>query len=85
MMPWELRVTRRAERDLTRLPDPDRTAVRQAIRRLRDDPGAVDIAKLGGNEWRLRVGRWRIRFEMDSRAGVLWVLRVLPRKEAYRE
>ena len=57
----------------------------RALDRLAENPGSVDIAKLGGNEWRLRVGSWRVRFEMDNRAGVLRILRVLPRKEAYRD
>lgn len=74
----------RAERDLLRLSDRDREAVRRALRRLEADPGSVDITKLYGDEWRLRVGRWRVRFEMDNAAGILHIARVLPRKEAYR-
>jgi mRNA interferase RelE/StbE len=83
-MPWSLEVTRPARKDLETLSDRDRTAVIEAIDQLVADPGGADIRKLGGNEWRLRVGRWRVRFDMDSRAGVLRILRVLARKEAYR-
>jgi mRNA interferase RelE/StbE len=83
-MPWSLEVTRPARKDLEGLPAHDRTAVVEAIDRLLNDPGGADIKKLGGSEWRLRVGRWRVRFEMDNQAGLLRILRVLARKEAYR-
>jgi mRNA interferase RelE/StbE len=83
-MPWSLEVTRPARKDLEGLPANDRNAVVEAIDQLLSDPGEADIRKLGGVEWRLRVGRWRVRFEMDTRAGTLRILRVLPRKEAYR-
>ena len=83
-MPWSLEVTRPARKDLEGLPTDDRAAVVEAIDRLLNTPGEVDIKKLGGTEWRLRVGRWRVRFEMDNQAGVLRILRVLARKEAYR-
>lgn len=83
-MPWSLEVTRPARKDLEGLPQHDRNAVVEAIDRLLSDPGGVDIRKLGGTEWRLRVGRWHVRFEMDNHAGPLRILRVLARKEAYR-
>jgi mRNA interferase RelE/StbE len=44
------------------------------------------VVKLKGadEEWRLRVGDWRVRFTRDS-AGLVNVLRVLPRGRAYRD
>lgn len=36
-------------------------------------------------EWRLRVGDWRVRFVRDSETGVVYVVRVLPRGRAYRD
>ena len=47
--------------------------------------GKGDVTRLqGGNELRLRVGDWRVRFQLDYEAQVLEVLRVLPRGRAYR-
>ncbi len=45
-----------------------------------------DMRKLRGrdDEWRLRVGDWRVRFRFDSQSGNVVVLRVLPRGRAYR-
>jgi mRNA-degrading endonuclease RelE of RelBE toxin-antitoxin system len=83
-MPWEVRLTRRAERDLLALPKSDQGAVRIAIQALEVDPTTVDLRKLSGarDEWRVRVGRWRIRLLLDG--DVLYVERVLDRKDAYR-
>jgi mRNA-degrading endonuclease RelE of RelBE toxin-antitoxin system len=54
--------------------------------RLTGDPPAGDVVKLANtDEWRLRVGDWRIRFERDAETGVVHVIRVLPRGRAYRD
>ena len=37
------------------------------------------------NEWRLRVGDWRIRFGLDADTETVVILRVLPRGRAYRD
>jgi mRNA interferase RelE/StbE len=86
-MPWEIELSRRATRDLDALSAADSAAVRAALRRLRDEPGAGDLKKLGGraDEWRLRVGRWRVILSLDNRSGVMLVVRVLPRDRAYRD
>ena len=43
-----------------------------------------DLSKLRGtqNEWRLRVGNWRVRLKIDN--DLVHILRVLHRREAYR-
>lgn len=86
-MPWSIEITRPARRDLAGLSKRDRTAVGRAIDRLGQDPSAVDLAKLTGREgeWRLRVGRWRAILELDNAAGLIRILRVLPRSQAYRQ
>jgi mRNA-degrading endonuclease RelE of RelBE toxin-antitoxin system len=38
-----------------------------------------------GNEYRLRVGRWRIRFTADKATKTFTILAVVQRKEAYRK
>jgi mRNA interferase RelE/StbE len=84
-MPWHVRLTARAERDLRSLSASDQAAVRDAIQSLEVDPSSVDLHKLSGSrdEWRVRVGNWRIRLLLEG--GVLFVERVLDRKDAYRK
>lgn len=84
---WQVVVESRAEKELNRLPRQDRHRVLEALERLRGGLQLGDVKKLSGfeNEWRLRVGNWRVRFRPDFTAGVLVILRVLPRGSAYRD
>ena len=84
--PWRVEVTAAAERDLRRLDPATQQRVIVVLERLAADPQRGDIRKLQGpaNEWRVRVGDWRIRFERDDRARLVRILRVLPRGRAYR-
>ena len=78
-------VTGRAERDLRQLATRDQERVRQAIDGLQQRPPIGDIRKLQGtDEWRLRVGDLRVRFELADGGQVIRILRVLPRGRAYR-
>jgi mRNA interferase RelE/StbE len=78
--------TARAGRDFKRLDRPVQRRVVDALDRLTDDPPAGDVVKLvNTDEWRLRVGDWRVRFTRDVETGVVYVVRVLPRGRAYRE
>ena len=60
-------------------------AVRDAIQSLETDPSSVDLRKLSGVQdvWRVRVGNWRILLLLEQ--GVMFVVRVLDRKDAYRK
>jgi mRNA-degrading endonuclease RelE of RelBE toxin-antitoxin system len=74
----------RAERDLARL---DRQVARRAIaaldRLLERDP-SLDLRRLkASDEWRLRVGDWRIRLRLDFDTREVVVVRILPRGRAY--
>jgi mRNA interferase RelE/StbE len=75
-----------AEKDLRRLDPPTRERVRQALARLAAT-GQGDVRRLQGlaDEYRLRVGHWRVRFRFEAASGALDVLRVLPRGRAYRD
>jgi mRNA interferase RelE/StbE len=76
----------KASRDFKRLDRPVQRRVVSALDRLTGDPPAGDVVKLTNtDEWRLRVGDWRARFERDAETGVVNVLRVLPRGRAYRD
>jgi mRNA interferase RelE/StbE len=58
--------------------------IRQAVERL-GGTGAGNVKKLQGTkppEYRLRVGDFRVRFELDGET--IRVLRVRNRREAYR-
>jgi mRNA interferase RelE/StbE len=81
---WAL--SARAGRDFERLDPPVQRRIVSALDWLTGDPPAGDVVKLTNtDEWRLRVGDWRVRFERDVETGIVNVLRVLPRGRAYRD
>lgn len=78
--------TRRADRDLMRLPEKDRIAIADAVEAWARGESRVDVAKLTDvqpPEWRIRVGHWRALADHPA-PDVVRVLRVLDRKDAYR-
>jgi hypothetical protein len=55
-----------------------------ALERLAANDPTVEARKLtGSNEWRIRVGDWRVRFIRHTDARVIFVNHVLPPGRAY--
>lgn len=84
-MSFSVRIKRSAARELQRLGRPDRARVAAAIDRLADNPyrGAPLKGDLQGLR-RLRVGNYRILYEVQAEAVVVLVLRIAHRQGAYR-
>lgn len=84
-MKWLICWSAEASNALDRL-DPDvADRVLNALHRLAIE-GAGDVRRLTGidpPEYRLRVGKWRIRFQFDHASQTLYVLHLLRRDEAY--
>jgi mRNA interferase RelE/StbE len=83
---WRVVVDDRARKDLRRLDPPTRKRILSAIARLAQGAELTgDVKRLqGSNEYRLRVGDWRVRFERrKNRQLVIVIVRVLPRGRAY--
>jgi mRNA interferase RelE/StbE len=74
--------TARARCDFRRLDPPIQRRLTAALDRPTADPPQGDITRLAGteDEWRLRVGDWRVRFITD--AGTVYVL-CRPRHKTY--
>lgn len=80
----EMRFTRRALRDIRKLPPAARRQIEVALDRLIDEPRAGD--RLHGNwegYWKLRSGDYRVVYRIVDR-GVIEVQYVRHRREAYR-
>jgi len=55
-----------------------------ALDRVRERDPAVDVRRLrGSDEWRVRVGDWRVRLQLDFDGRTVIVVRILPRGRAY--
>jgi mRNA interferase RelE/StbE len=76
-----------AERALRRLPTEIQKRLAIAAEELADEPRPPGVKKLSGEHdvWRVRVGAYRMVYEIDNRQRAVTVLRVAHRKDAYRK
>jgi mRNA interferase RelE/StbE len=82
--PWRVGFTRRGRKDLDRVDPPVRRRVYEALRRLAANDAMIEERRLAdSDEWRIRVGDWRVRFTRDLDERLIVVQRVLPRGRVY--
>ena len=78
-------ILRRAQKSLAALPSPGFERVRDALRSLAIDPRPSGCKRLVGRDgWRVRVGRYRIVYEIDDGGRKVTVLDVGDRRDVYR-
>jgi mRNA interferase RelE/StbE len=82
---FSIEYTREARKALAKMPRNTRQLVLGKIESLARDPfGAANVKALVGQPgFRLRVGNWRVIYDVDSGRVVVRVLRVAPRGGAY--
>ena len=83
---YDLFLEARAERDLKRLDASLRTRILGAVRALAVNPRPPGARKLRGstNDWRIRVGDYRVIYEIVDWARQVRVMIIRHRGEAYR-
>ncbi len=84
-MSYRVEILRRAAKALSKLPERDYGQVRDTIRDLGVDPRPPGCKKLVGRDgWRIRVGRYRVIYEIEDAVLVVTVLDVGHRKDILR-
>jgi mRNA interferase RelE/StbE len=83
---YEVYLERAAERDLRRLPVETFHRIVPHIRALSEDPRPPGCRKLTGseNDWRIRIGDYRVIYEIDEDEKAVRVFRIRHLREAYR-
>jgi mRNA interferase RelE/StbE len=83
---YRVLLERAAEKSLSRLASEIHDRVIAAIQALADDPRPPGCRKLTGSEhdWRIRVGDYRVVYEIADEIRVVRVNRVRHRREVYR-
>ena len=86
MTMYRVLLERAAEKDLSRLSSETHDRVITAIQALARNPRPPGCRKLSGsqNDWRIRVGDYRVVYEVADEIRVLRVNRVRHRREVYR-
>lgn len=85
-MTYQVVLLKAAERDLNRLDRALSLNIAKHLKALEADPRPADVTKLRGieNEWRIRVGDYRIIYEINDDKRVVTILRIKHRREVYR-
>ncbi len=84
-MTWEIVFGRSAEKDLSRLSPEIRQRVGRAVRHLAEDPfGPASKPLKGREQWRLRVGDYRVLYRVEQVSNSLTIVAVGHRREVYR-
>lgn len=75
------------ERIMRKLPADLRRRIQQAINALADDPRHAGVVAIKGlsSTYRVRVGDWRIIYQVQDNVLIVLVLEVAPRGEVYRK
>lgn len=83
---YEVYLERAAERDLKRLLPKDFYQIIPHIQSLAENPRPAGCRKITGSksDWRIRIGDYRVIYEIDEKAKAVKVMRVRHRREAYR-
>jgi mRNA interferase RelE/StbE len=83
---YRVEVTSAAARQLRSIDPPVRRRVLLAMAELEADPRAHGVRKLSGadNAWRVRVGDYRVIYEIHDDELLIVVFRAAHRREVYR-
>ena len=85
-MAYEIRVSRPVEREVRALPQQVRDRLRSAVRELAENPRPAGCEKLAGtnDRYRIRVGDYRVVYEINDDEQQILVETVRHRRDVYR-
>lgn len=84
---YTVHVTRRAERELRHLPQDVIRRIDAIFQQLQHNPRPSGVVKLAGQKgphWRLRVGMYRILYQIDDQHHRVNIYRIKHRRDVYR-
>lgn len=83
---YEVYLEKSAERDLKRVSAEDYYRIIPHIKALSNNPRPSGCRKITGSEsdWRIRVGDYRIVYEIGEKAKLIKVMKIRHRREVYR-
>lgn len=84
---YAVRLARRAERELRGLPQDVIRRIDEIFEQLRHNPrprGTVKLTTQIGSYWRIRVGSYRILYQIDDQQRRVEIYRIKHRRDAYR-
>ncbi len=85
-MKYQVQILHTAEKEMDKLLTPIHTRISRKILSLESNPRPRGAKKLSGREeYRLRLGEYRILYTINDRDGIITVFAVGHRREVYRQ
>lgn len=85
MTNYEIEFTKSAQKELKKLPPQISLRIAGAINKLASNPRKGEVRPMVGvKSWRLRVGEYRVVYDIYDKKLVILIIRVRHRKDAYR-
>ena len=85
-MKYQFQILHIAEKEMDKLPTPIYTRISRKILSLENNPRPRGAKKLSGREeYRLRLGEYRILYSINDRDGIITVFAVGHCREVYRQ
>ena len=84
-MSYEVFILKRAQKELAKIPQQEQYKIREAINNLAANPRPSGCKKLKGRPaWRIRVGVYRVIYEISDRKLIITVINIGHRKDIYQ-
>jgi mRNA interferase RelE/StbE len=85
-MSYRVTLTATAVKERKRIDSVNRQRIDQALRSLQSEPRPSGVKKLSGKyqDWRVRVGDYRVLYEIEDQQQLITVWRIAHRRDVYR-
>lgn len=84
-MRYSLEILRKAQKQLAKTDKSERKRIIASVKELADEPRPPGCTKLSGRDaWRIRVGSYRVIYEIHDNRLLILIVTIVHRREAYR-
>ena len=85
-MIYQIEITTRAAKQLKKLSEDIKLKIEEKVQELSNNPRSNDVVKLEGEEdtYRIRVGNYRILYEIKDDLLIVKVVKISHRRDVYR-
>ena len=85
-MPYQIIIERTARKNIEKINKAERVLIVQAIAELSDEPRPIGCKKLKGRAaWRIRVGDYRVIYEVEDDVLVVTIITAGHRRDVYNK
>ena len=82
---FQISIERSAQKSLTKISKADQDKIIRSIQSLSDNPRPHGCKKLSSREaWRIRIGNYRVIYEIDDRHSKILIVVIRHRRDVYR-